>query len=69
MSIKDKIKDRIDRLESALLSGTHLKSAEGTIAVLDLISSIAKFTPILSDAERDFINAAKMAVSDKVKWK
>jgi hypothetical protein len=66
MNIKEKIKIRLVELESELSSGTYLKSAEGTIAVLDLIASIAKFTSILSDEERDFINAAKVAVADKV---
>jgi hypothetical protein len=69
MNIKEKIRNRLVELESALSAGDHLKSAEGTIAVLELISSIAKFTSILSDVERDFINAAKMAVADKVEWK
>jgi hypothetical protein len=69
MSIKEKIKVRLDELEFALASGHHLKSAEGVVVVLDLISSIAKFASILSDEERDFINAAKMAVADKMEWK
>jgi hypothetical protein len=69
MNVKEKIKVRFAELESALSSGNHLKSAEGTIAVLDLISSISKFSSILSDEERDFINAAKMAAADKLEWK
>jgi len=69
MTLRDKINHRMDELENSLLAGHHLKSAEGVVAVLDLISSIAKFASILSDEERDFINAAKTAVSDKVEWK
>lgn len=68
MNIKEKIKIRFVELESALSSGHHLKSAEGVVVVLDLIASIAKFTAILSDEERDFINAAKMAVAEKKPW-
>jgi len=69
MNIKEKISARLDDLEKHLVAGHHLKSAEGAVAVLDLISSVAKFASILSDEERDLVNAAKMAVADKVEWK
>ena len=68
MNIKEKIAARLDDLEAHLLAGEHLRSAEGVVAVLDLIASIAKFTSILSSADRDFLNAAKMAVADKKPW-
>lgn len=68
MSIKEKIAMRLDALEKHLVAGDHLKSAEGVVAVLDLISSIAKFSSVLSSADRDFLNAAKMAVADKKPW-
>ena len=69
MNIKEKIAARLDDLAKHLLAGDHLKSAEGVVAVLDIIASIAKFTSLLSDEERDFINAARMAVNDKKEWK
>ena len=68
MSIKEKIKKRFDDLEEALISGKHLESDDTAKEVEDLISSIAKFTSVLSSAERDFINAAKLAVEDKKVW-
>jgi hypothetical protein len=66
MNIKERIKFRLDELEACLKEGKHLIS-EGEAQ--DLIVSIAKFSSLLSDAERDFINAAKMAVADKKPWK
>lgn len=69
MSIKDKISVRLDDLAKHLLAGDHLRSAEGVVAVLDIIASITKFTSVLSDEERDFINAARMAVAAKKEWK
>ena len=69
MNIKEKISARLDDLAKHLLAGDHLKSAEGVVAVLDIIASIAKFTSVLSDEERDFINAARMAVANKKEWK
>lgn len=68
MNIKEKIKKRFDDLEEALISGKHLESDDTAKEVEDLISSIAKFTSVLSSAERDFINAAKLAVEDKKVW-
>ena len=68
MNIKEKIVARVDDLEKHLLAGDHLKSAEGVVAVLDLIASIAQFCSVLSDEERDFINAAKLAVAEKKEW-
>lgn len=68
MNVKEKIAARLDELEKHLLSGDHLKSAEGVVAVLDLIASVSKFTSSLSSADRDFLNAAKMAVADKKPW-
>lgn len=68
MNAKEKIAARLDELEKHLLAGSHLKSAEGVVAVLDLISSISKFTSILSSADRDFLNAARIAVADKKLW-
>jgi hypothetical protein len=68
MNIKEKIAARLENLEKHLVAGDHLKSDEGAVAVSDLISSIAKFASILSSADRDFLNAAKVAVSEKKPW-
>lgn len=68
MNVKEKIVARLDDLENHLRAGEHLKSAEGVVAVLDLIAFIAKFASALSSADRDFLNAAKMAVADKKPW-
>jgi phage regulator Rha-like protein len=68
MNFKEKIKKRFDDLEEALISGKHLESDDSAKEVEDLISSIAKFTSVLSSAERDFINSAKLAVEDKKFW-
>jgi hypothetical protein len=65
MSIREKIEMRFSALEEQLNSGKHLEDPE---SVTDLISSISKFTSILSSAERDFVNAAKMAVEEKKQW-
>jgi hypothetical protein len=68
MNIKEKIKNRFDDLEAALIAGKHLESDDAANEVESLIASIAKFTSVLSSAERDFINAAKLAVEGNKVW-
>ena len=69
MNIRDKIQTRLDTLELQLKAGEHLRSAEGVIAVLTTIGQVSKFWRVLRDEDRDFLNAAKMAVEDELEWK
>jgi hypothetical protein len=62
MSLKIRIEFRISELELHLKSGNY-PEAEA------LIPNITKFTSILSEEQRDFINAAKYAVSENIPWK
>jgi hypothetical protein len=68
VNVKEKINERLKNLEKCLLNGEHLKSAEGVVTVLGLIASIGKFSSVLSEAERDLLNAAKIAVSARKPW-
>lgn len=68
MTITEKIKNRLDDLEANLVSGKHLGSQDESNELEVLISSASKFWSVLSDAERDFINAAKLALNDKKAW-
>ena len=69
MNVRDKIQTRLDTLEAHLKAGEHLRSAEGVIAVLTTIASVSKFWRVMTDEDRDFVNAAKMAVEDELEWK
>ena len=69
MNVRDKIQTRLDTLEAQLKAGEHLRSAEGVIAVLMTIASVSKFWRVMTDEDRDFVNAAKMAVEDELEWK
>lgn len=68
MIIHEKIEQRFDFLQILLNRNEHLNSAEGVLAVLTAIASIAKFWSILDDGQRDFINAARIAVKDQTEW-
>lgn len=68
MNVRDKVQTRLDRLETLLKAGEHLKSAEGVIAVLLAIGAVTKFWRAMNDNERDFVNSAKVAVEDGLEW-
>ncbi len=68
MNVRVKIQARLDALETQLKAGEHLHSVEGVIAVLTTIASVSKFWRVLSDEERDFINAARLAIEDQMAW-
>lgn len=69
MNVREKIQTRLDTLETLLKAGEHLKSAEGVIAVLTTIASASKFWRMMTDDDRDFVNAAKLAVEVELEWK
>lgn len=69
MNVRLKIQARLDTLEAQLKAGEHLRSAEGVIAVLMTIGAVSKFWRVMNDEERDFVNAAKMAVEEELEWK
>jgi hypothetical protein len=39
------------------------------ITVLTTIAKVSKFWRMMTDEERDFVNAAKVAVEDELEWK
>jgi hypothetical protein len=62
LTLKKIIEERFDQLEILLKEGRY---EEATL----LIPGIAKFYPILSDDQADFINSARYAVNNKEEWK
>ncbi|MDB5660703.1 MAG: hypothetical protein JWS10_3318 [Cypionkella sp.] len=69
MNLSEKIQARLDILECDLGAGKHLVSDENKTEMNYLVGSISKFSSILSDTERDFLNAAKSAIADDLPWK
>lgn len=69
MNLKEKIQNRLDDLTASLESQLHLSDKlANRILVEEQIEGVAKFWSILDEAERDFINAARMAVEDGRQW-
>ncbi|NBT48440.1 MAG: hypothetical protein EBT07_11625 [Actinobacteria bacterium] len=65
-TIRAKIEARLDALEHALLRQDHL--VEDSVAVLEILASVSKFYSALSEEQRDFIQAARWAISEKKEW-
>lgn len=68
MNVREKIKTRLDILEADLKAGRHLGDEQNRDDMNELISSVGKFSSVLSSSDRDFINAAKHAVADSLPW-
>ena len=68
MNIREKIKVRLSSVEIFLREGKHLASDEGKAEAEALVESASKFFSILSDEDRDFINAARLAIDSNMAW-
>lgn len=69
MTVRQKLQARLDILETQLKAEEHLQSIESLIAVIATIASVSKFLRIMNEEERDFLNAAQMAVEERLEWK
>lgn len=68
MTVKQKIEDRLDKLEAALKAGQHLGKTEDLETVIKLLMSLQKFFRVMTEEQRDFLNAAMLAVEDQIAW-
>ena len=66
MTLKEKIKDRMDALQRHMESNHHLKHSWLTY---ELIESVSKFWSVLSEEDKDFIHAARHALEEHAEWK
>jgi len=66
MSVPDKIKQRMDQLQKLMESNYHIDNPE---EVYELTTSVSKFWSVLSEEDRDYIQAAQHAIEVKTKWK
>lgn len=70
-SVREKIKSRLDELEASLKAGKHLlanSDEDEMLEVYKLTESISKFWRILSDEEKDLIQAARIAILEQRAW-
>ena len=71
-TIREKIKSRLDELEENLKCRKHLlehASEDEVVEVYKLTESISKFWRVLTDEDKDFILAARIAILEQHEWK
>ena len=66
MSVPDKIKQRMDQLQKLMESNYHIDNPE---EVYELTTSVSKFWSVLSEEDRDYIQAAQHAIEEKTVWR
>ena len=60
-AIREKIEARLDELE-ALMKARNYAEAE------ELLPNIAKFASVLTEEQRDFLNAVRLAIEENLDW-
>ena len=65
MTIAIKIKERMDQLQKLMESNYHIDNPK---EAHELTTSVSKFWSVLSEEDRDYIQAAQHAIEDKIKW-
>lgn len=65
--IREKIKNNLDALEDAMRDQRHLEE-DGIVAVLILIAACSKYWRVLTDDDRDWLNAVRYAVEEQKRW-
>ena len=60
-AIRQKIETRFDELE-ALMKARNYAEAE------ELLPSITKFASVLTEEQRDFLGAARLAIAENLDW-
>ena len=63
--LKEKIQARLDQLEMLMYENYHLKNPE---EVYNQTLHISKFWPILSEEDRDFVQAAQGSITEGWEW-
>lgn len=64
--VKEKIKQRMDKLQDWMESNRHLTRPE---EVYDLTKQVSKFWSVLSEEDKDYIQAAQTAIEEQLTWK
>ena len=60
-AIREKINARLDELEVLMKARNYAEAAE-------LLPSITKFASVLTEEQRDFISAARLAIAENLDW-
>jgi hypothetical protein len=65
LNLREKIKERLDALQKMMECQEHLSNPE---AVTEKLESVSKFWSVLSEEDREWTAAARMALNSQMKW-
>jgi hypothetical protein len=65
MTVREKITTRMNELQRLMEANIHLEDPD---QVEDVISSVSKFWPFVSEEDRDYLQAAAHIVEDQTRW-
>ena len=65
MKTRERIQTRLDELTQLLETQSHIHAPE---LVTEKLESVAKFWSALSEEEREFISAIRIAKNDQIRW-
>jgi hypothetical protein len=65
MSLREKIKSKMDHLQKCMEGQAHIDRPEYTS---DVIESVSKFWSALDDEDKDYIHCATYALENKKQW-
>lgn len=66
VALKEKIKASLDHLQSLMENNVHLKDY---LTVATAIDNSAKYFSVLSEEDREYIDAARYALENQMEWK
>ena len=66
MTIRERIKVRLDELENLLETQSHIHASE---LVTEKLESVSKFWSALSEEEREYIASVRLAIKRGFEWK
>ena len=66
MNLKEKIQTRLDQIEMLMYKDYHLKNPD---EVYNQTLNVSKFWSILSEEDRDFIQAVQGSIEEGWSWK
>lgn len=64
-TIRQRIEERLNLLESMLSAQKHLSDPDD---VLEMIASVSKFYSVLTEEQREYIQAVRFAVEERKDW-
>jgi len=65
VTAREKLKSRIDKLEGIMQSNEYLNNP---LEAMQLINKLSNYWGVMTEEDREFIQAAQMAIEDKLVW-